>query len=261
MSNQFKYIYLDNPENGICVIRINSPRTLNALSVELIDELDSAINKILYERESRILIITGTGKAFVAGANIEQMRNMSKDEAYRFAKKGSELFSKIENLEIPVIAAINGYALGGGCELALACDLKVISLNAIFGNPEVKLGIIPGFSGNIRLTKQLGSVLAKELIFTGRFIDASEAFRIGLVNKVVENEKVLEEAINLAKQILSNSSNAIITAKKMINIINNNSDSTLADIEHKSFADCFEHKHQIEGMAAFLEKRKPIFED
>jgi len=260
MSKLFNYIELDYPELGICVLKINSPQTLNALSVELIDELDSALLKISNDGVSRVLIITGVGKSFVAGANILQMKNMTKDEAYKFAKKGSDLFIKIENLEIPVIAAINGYALGGGCELALACDLKVASQNSKFGQPEVKLGIIPGFSGNIRLTKQLGPVLAKEFIFTGRFIEANEALRIGLVNKVVENDKVIEEVMSLAREILSNSSNAICIAKKMINIVNCSSERTFTDIEHGYFAECFGHKHQIEGMQAFLEKRGPIFE-
>lgn len=255
------YIELEYLEEKICILTINSPRTLNALNIELLDEMTAVIESISNNKYIRVLVITGAGKAFVAGADIEQMKGMTKGDALQLAKKGTNLFNAIENLEIPVIAAINGYALGGGCELALACDLRIASSNAKFGQPEVKLGIIPGFGGNIRLPIQIGPSLAKELIFTGRLIDAQEAFRIGLINKVIDTNNILDEATKLAEQLLCNSSNAICAAKKIINNAPNPLKNNLETIEHNYFADCFEHKHQIEGMAAFLEKREPLFKD
>ncbi|MCS7250059.1 MAG: enoyl-CoA hydratase-related protein [candidate division WOR-3 bacterium] len=253
---EFKNIILEYEEE-IVILKINRPQVLNALNTETILELEKAIDLIKENEKIRVLIITGEGKAFVAGADISEMVNFSPFEAERFSCNGHRLLSKIENLDKVVIAAINGYALGGGCEIALACDIRLMAEDAKIGQPEVKLGIIPGFGGNIRLPKICGSGIAKELIFTGEMIDANEALRIGLVNKIYPREKLLEEAKNLAKKIITRGPLAIKLAKQAINQSLNMSIEQAKEWEIKLFALNFSSKEAKEGLKAFLEKREP----
>jgi len=254
----YKFLKIDVSENGICILRISSPRTLNALNSTILKELNSFISEL--SKDVRVLIITGDGnKAFVAGADISEMQNLNEKEALDFAKLGSNTFKAIEELEIPVIAAVNGYALGGGCELSLACDIRIASSNALFGQPEVKLGIIPGFSGTYRLSKIIGQAYAKEIIFSGTNINSKEAFRIGLVNHVTEKDKLLDFCINLAKNISINAPFAVKQAKESINK-NYDLDSKEAILlENRLFSECFKTNDQKEGMNAFIEKRKASF--
>ena len=245
-------------KDSIGIITVDNPATLNALSEEILKALDTQICSVCEDASIRVVIITGVGKSFVAGADISSMVNMTSDEAEAFANLGSNIFRKIEKSDKVFIAAINGYALGGGCELALACDLRVASKNAKFGLPEVSLGVFPGFSGIRRLVDIVGEAKTKELVFTGKRISASNALDMQLVNMVVEEELLYDEAQSLAMQIVSNSYNAISKAKRAINLLSGSSEQVIKN--HCSlFAECFLHPDQKEGMRAFLEKRKPIF--
>ena len=245
-------------QDAICILYISIPEALNALSSKVLLELNSFVEHI--DVDTKALIITGDGdKSFVAGADISEMKDKDKSQALEFARLGSGVFRKIELLDIPVIAAVNGYALGGGCELAMACDIRIASSKARFGQPEVSLGIIPGFSGTYRLAKLVGPSIAKELIFTGKNIKADEALRIGLVNTVVEPVDLIKESINLANTMLTKGPIAIKFAKKCINQeLYLSADDAIA-FENEFFAYCFATSDQKEGMNAFLEKRKPEF--
>jgi enoyl-CoA hydratase len=243
-------------EGSIAVLTINRPKALNALNSKVLDELDKTLDGI---DTSKILalIITGAGeKSFVAGADIGEMSTLSKKQGEQFSKKGNDVFRKIETLPIPVIAAINGFALGGGCEISMSCDIRICSDNAVFGQPEVGLGITPGFGGTQRLARLVGMGMAKQMIFTGRNIKADEALRIGLVNAIYPQSELLNEAKKLALTIAKNGPNAVKNSKKAIN------DGMQVDIdkaiviEEKLFGDCFERSEQIEGMRNFLEKGK-----
>lgn len=250
----------DNSREGIGVLTISSPATLNALNSTILGELNAFVEELDQEK-TRVLVITGEGKAFVAGADISQMSGLYPEEGYKFGQFGAQVFKKIEDLEIPVIAAINGFALGGGCELAMACDIRIASAKAKFGQPEVNLGIIPGFSGTYRLSKLVGQGIAKELIYTGGMIGADEALRIGLVNKVVEPEALMDTVLAMAESILTSAPIAVKFAKKCIN---ENYDLTAAEaieLENKYFSKCFATADQKEGMAAFLGKRKAEFKN
>ena len=242
----------------ICVIRIDKPQTLNALSSELLGELSSVIEKLEADANIRVSIFTGEGKAFVAGADISEMKDMSSEEACDYALLGAKIFQKIELLDKVTIAAINGFALGGGCEFAMACDIRIASENAKFGQPEVGLGITPGFSGIRRMMEIIGEAKAKEYIFSGRMFDAQEAERIGLVNKVVPTDSLMEECHKIAEEIASKSFNAVITSKKVMNVLKENIDEKVK-YQSECFADCFKHKDQKAGMNAFLNKEKPSF--
>lgn len=253
---EFKNILLEY-EDEIAILKVNRPEVLNALNTETILELEKAIDLIKENSQIRVLIITGEGKAFIAGADISEMVNFTPFDAERFAQNGHRLLSKIENLDKVVIAAINGYALGGGCEIALACDIRLMAEDAKIGQPEVKLGIIPGFGGNIRLPKICGVGIAKELIFTGEMISANEALKIGLVNKVFPKENLLTEAKNLAKKIIARGPLAIKLAKQAINQSLNMSIEQAKEWEIKLFAFNFTSKEAKEGLKAFLEKREP----
>lgn len=248
-------------EKGIATITINRPKALNALNTETLEELKNVLEVLQNDDGVKVIVITGAGeKAFVAGADISEMKDMSVFEAKKFAELGQKVFRKIELMKKPVIAAVNGYALGGGCELALACDIRIASRNAKFGQPEVGLGIIPGFGGTQRLPRIVGVSKAKELIYTGDMIDAEEALRIGLISKVVEQEKLLEEAYGIAKKIMSKGLVAVSLAKEAINkSLEVDIDSGM-EYEANAFAMCFGTQDQKEGMAAFLEKRAPKFE-
>jgi enoyl-CoA hydratase len=254
----FKNLLIEKNE-GICTVKINNPQTLNALNAEVLSELETAFDLIRDDNEVYVVVITGEGKAFVAGADIAYMRDLDASEAKKFSEDGSRVFRKIETLNKVVIAAVNGFALGGGCELAMACDMRIASTKAKFGQPEVGLGIIPGFSGTQRLARLVGLGRAKELIFTGGHIDAEEAYRIGLVNKVTEKENLMEETYKIADKIKSNSRIAIKYAKESMNRGTETDIETGIAFESNVFGLCFASVDQEEGMGAFLDKRHPKF--
>ncbi len=254
-TNSFEFIKY-NEENEISIITISRPKALNALNSKVLDELSQALDEIDPSKTSA-LIITGEGeKSFVAGADISEMSSLSKKEAQEFSIKGNKVFRKIETLEIPVIAAINGFALGGGCELSLSCDIRLCAENAIFGQPEVGLGITPGFGGTQRLARVVGIGMAKQMIFTGKNIKADEALRIGLVNAIYPQNELINEAKKLALIIAKNSKNAVKLSKKAINEGLQVDIDKGIQIEEKLFGECFENPEQKEGMKKFLERNK-----
>ena len=250
---------LTNIENSICTITLNNPSALNALTSKMLDKLSILIDKIELDNSILAVIITGAGRSFVAGADIQAMAKMNSQQGREFGIKGTSLLSKIENLSKPVIAAVNGYALGGGCELALACDIRVASEKAKFGQPEVTLGITPGFSGTVRLPSIVGIAKAKELVFTGKIIDATEALNIGLANMVVPAESLMEKTKELALTIASNSPIAVKYSKISLTTSSKICSEEAIKMENNLFALCFSTDDQKEGMQAFLEKRKPSF--
>lgn len=254
MSQDFVKLELDD---GIATITISRPKALNALNSAVLDELDSAITQVGENRAARALIITGEGnKAFVAGADIGEMVNLTPDEAVAFSRRGQAVFSAIERLPIPTIAAVNGYALGGGCELALGCDIRIASENARFGQPEVGLGIIPGFGGTVRLPLAIGRSRATYMILTGRQISAKEAYAMGLVAEIMPSESLLSRAEELARELGAKSYVAVAYAKRILFP----DDEALAR-EARRFGQCFETGHPKEGMSAFLERRPAKFSD
>ncbi|MEO0091854.1 MAG: enoyl-CoA hydratase-related protein [candidate division WOR-3 bacterium] len=243
-------------EDNIAIIKFNRPQVLNALNTETILELEQVLDELATNSDVRVIILTGEGKAFVAGADISEMRNFTSVQARIFAQNGHRVLSKLENIEKPVIAAINGFALGGGCEIALACDIRILSENAKIGQPEVNLGIIPGFGGTQRLARLCGAGIAKELIYTGDMIDAQEAYRIGLANKVVPLDKLIDTAKEFAKKIMNKGPIAIRMTKTIINRGIDSNLETAKELEIETFALCFSTGEPKEGMSAFLEKRK-----
>jgi enoyl-CoA hydratase len=246
-------------KSGYAVVTLNRPKVLNALNRETVLELDAAMTALKDDREVGVVIITGTEKAFVAGADIPEMVEMPAINAREWSRLGQAVFSRIENFPRPVIAAINGFALGGGCELAMACDIRVASSKAKFGQPEVALGIIPGFAGTQRLARLVGKGMAKLLVFSGDTIDAEEALRIGLVDRVVPPEDLMAMAEGIAGKILLKSALAVAQSKIAINRgIEMGSEDAFA-FEAETFATCFAGPDQQEGMRAFIEKRKPAF--
>lgn len=246
-------------EGNIGILSINRPKALNALNSATLKEINQAIDMIEKDDEVHILILTGEGRAFVAGADISEMKVLNAHEAREFAKLGLSTFRKIELMEKPVIAAVNGFALGGGCELSMCCDIRIASEKAKFGQPEVGLGIIPGFAGTQRLSRLVGLGRAKELIFTADMIDANEAYRIGLVNKVVPVEELMNETMGLANKILSKGQLAVRFAKTSMNRGAETDIETGMSIERDLFGLCFATEDQKEGMGAFLEKRSPNY--
>ncbi len=242
-------------EGNIGILSINRPDELNALNEKLLEELDRAIDNISMDEEIYVLIITGEGRAFVAGADISEMKDKNSMEARDFAEKGLSVFRKIELMEKPVIAAINGFALGGGCELAMCCDVRIASDKAKFGQPEVGLGITPGFGGTQRLSRLVGIGIAKELIFTAKIIRSDEAMRIGLVNEVAPASELMDVALKLANDIASKGQLALRYAKSAINRGIETDIETGMEIEKDLFALCFATEDQKEAMTAFLEKR------
>ena len=243
-------------EGFVGVLTINRPKALNALNSQVLTELEETIDAIDINT-TRALIITGAGeKSFVAGADIGEMSTLTKAEGEAFGKKGNDVFRKIETLEIPVIAAVNGFALGGGCEISMSCDIRICSENAIFGQPEVGLGITPGFGGTQRLARIVGPGKAKQLIYTARNIKAAEAYRIGLVNEVYPLEELMPQAKKMAKGIAKNAPIAVRACKKAINEgLEVGMDEAIV-IEEKLFGSCFETEDQKYGMAFFLDKNK-----
>ncbi|MHC1704775.1 MAG: enoyl-CoA hydratase/isomerase family protein [Tenuifilaceae bacterium] len=245
-------------ESGIGILTISRPEALNALNSLFFKEFNHFLHEVPSMKDLKVLIITGEGKAFVAGADIAEMQNMKVREGHHFAKTGQEAFTKLLNLEIPVIAAINGFALGGGCELAMACDFRIASTKAKFGMPEVSLGLIPGYGGTQRLSRLSGLGDALYLILTGQMIDAAEAYRIGLVQKVFEPDTLMLEAKNIAAKIAEQGPNAVKAAKKVIHKGYSSDIDKGFDLEADLFSKTFENDGP-EGMKAFLEKRKPIW--
>lgn len=244
-------------KDHVAVITINRPKALNALSTEVLSDLNSALAEVCQTKSIYALIITGAGeKSFVAGADIAEMKDKNTDEAATYGRFGNQVFSRIENFRCPVIAAVNGFALGGGCELAMACDIRIASSNARFAQPETGLGITPGFGGTQRLPRLVGAGIAKELIYSCRQIKADEALAIGLVNKVVEPENLMEEAMKLANRIATNAPIAVANAKKAINDgLQTNMDAGVS-IEVKEFSACFATEDQKLAMNAFVNKEK-----
>ena len=238
------------------ILTINRPKALNALNSKVLDEIEETLNNINLNK-IKALIITGAGeKSFVAGADIGEMSKLSKKEGEAFGKKGNDIFRKIETFPIPVIAAINGFALGGGCEIAMSCDIRICSENAIFGQPEVGLGITPGFGGTQRLARIVGPGMAKQMIFTGQTIKAEEALRIGLVNEIYPQNELMENAKKIAANIGKNIFHAVKNSKNAINDgLQENIDKAI-EIEERLFGDCFENKEQQEAMNNFLNKGK-----
>jgi len=248
--------------DGIGIVTVNRPASLNALNSEVFTELDKLFQEIESDAEVRVVILTGSGeKAFVAGADIAEMQALDTIGISKFIAKARKASDQIYNLTKPVIAAINGFALGGGCELAMCCDLRIASENARLGQPEINLGIIPGAGGTQRLTRLIGMTRAKELIYTGDMIDARTALAIGLVNKVVPQASLMAEAREMAKKLLSKGSVALAQAKKAINTGANMDLASALDLEEQCFALCFATEDQKEGMKAFREKRKPQFKN
>ena len=247
-------------KDNIAIVTINRPKVLNALNATVIEELEKAFTELKNDPEVGAVILTGAGeKAFVAGADISGLVELNPLEGKEFAEKGQAVFNLIENLGKPVIAAINGFALGGGCELAMACTIRIASEKAKLGQPEVNLGIIPGYGGTQRLPRLVGKGRAMELILTGRMVDASEAYQMGLVNKVVAPEKLLDEAIEMAKVILSKGPLAVKFAMEAVNRgLEVNLEEGLK-IEADLFGICCATEDKVEGTKAFLEKRKPNF--
>ena len=246
-------------QGRIGVVRINHPEALNALDTLVLRELGQAFDAFAADAGIDVVVLTGEGRAFVAGADIAEMSAMTAAEGKAFGRLGADVFRKIELLPQPVIAAVNGFALGGGCELAMACDIRIASAKAKFGQPEVGLGITPGFSGTQRLPRLVGLGKAKELIYTAAVIPADEALRIGLVNKVVAPEALMDEALALAATIASKARLAVRYAKEAINRGIETDIETGITVEASLFGLCFATADQKEGMAAFLQKRKPDF--
>lgn len=254
-----KMIKLEKQEN-IAILRIDRPEAMNSLNAQVLSELTDGLDEIENDCGIKAVIITGEGKAFVAGADIAFMHGLDEQSGYDFGRLGQQVFRRIETMEKPVIAAVNGFALGGGCELAMACDIRIASERAKFGQPEVGLGIIPGYSGTQRLPRLVGKGKAMELILTGNIITAETAGSIGLVDQVVPQESLMDEALAMARKIAGNGPVAIAYAKKAIQQGTELSDMDAAILlEADYFGKCFSTSDQKEGMAAFLEKRKPQF--
>lgn len=259
MKMNFANLLYEN-QDGIAVITMNRPKALNALNQETLDELNQVADMLAKDSSVQVVILTGSGdKAFVAGADIAQMQSMSAMEGRNFGKLGQAVFNKLENLPQPVIAAVNGFALGGGCELAMACDIRIASEKAKFGQPEVTLGITPGFAGTQRLPRLVGKGRAKQLLYTGDVIDAQEAYRIGLVNVVVPAEELMTAARAMSQKIQSRAAVAVQLCKAAVNEGLDTDLETGTAYEAEVFGLCFATADQKEGMVAFVEKRKAHF--
>lgn len=246
-------------ENGIFTITINRPDKLNALNKTVLEELDAAMDLVYNDKEIKAVIITGAGeKAFVAGADIAEFVAVKNSEGASLAKKGQDIFFKIENCSKPVIAAVNGFALGGGCELAMACHFRLASTNAKFGQPEVNLGLIPGYGGTQRLTMVVGKGKAMELMMTGNMINAEEAKTLGLVNHVELPENLIPKTKEIINTILSKSPVAVSKVIAAVNAFFDKEKNGFTE-EIALFGEVFQSEDKKEGTSAFLEKRKPVF--
>jgi enoyl-CoA hydratase len=253
-------MYIDlQKSDGVALLTINRPEALNAFNVAVLDELSEAVTQVESDDEVRVLIITGAGKAFVAGADIAHMSGFSPQQAKEWSDLGHRTLDEIENMKKPVIAAVNGYALGGGNELAMACDIRVASDRAVFGQPEVKLGMIAGFGGTQRLTRLVGPGRAKEILFTGDHYDAEAAYGMGLVNKVVPAGELLDYCRDMAKRIAARGPRAVRLSKEAVNRGQGVDLEKALQLESELYADVFTTDEPREGCGAFLEKREPDF--
>jgi enoyl-CoA hydratase len=241
----------------IATITLNRPEVLNALNSEVIGSLGAAIKSLSQNKEIRVLIITGEGKAFIAGADISELSKMKPDMAYTFSRKGQQVFRRLEMLDFPVIAAVNGYALGGGCELALACDIRIGSSIAKFGMPEVSLGLMPGFAGTQRLCRHVGYANAMYLMTTADSINADDAFRLGLLQIVVEPHQLMEVSMSVASRIASRGKYAVKAVKELARKSTTASFEDASELESEVFAGLFDRPEADEGIKAFIEKRAP----
>lgn len=256
--HMYQTIHYEKQDN-IAIVTINRPEALNALNSTVITNLEQVVTTLENDRDIRCMILTGAGRSFVAGTDIGEQCSLDLDGGRRWGQRGSALMRRIEKLEFPTIAAVNGFALGGGCELALSCDIILASEKAKFGQPEVGLGITPGFSGTQRLPRRVGIAKAKELIFSGRMIEADEAKEIGLVNVVYAPEALMDGALEMAKSFAKNAPIAVKYAKACIDRgMQMDIDGGIA-CENELFAMCFATADQKEGMGAFLEKRTAAF--
>ncbi|MBQ6661952.1 MAG: enoyl-CoA hydratase/isomerase family protein [Firmicutes bacterium] len=246
---------------GLAKVTINRPEALNALNTTVLDELSCVFDEIEKDEAVKAVIVTGEGRSFVAGADIAQMSKLTPEEAHAMMAKGHAVMNKIEALPKAVVAAVNGFALGGGCELAMACDIRVASEKALFGQPEVGLGIIPGFGGTIRLAKLVGKGMAKYLIMAAENIKAPEAYRIGLVEKIVAPEDLMAEAEKVARQIMAKAPIAVRQAKMAIDSEFDMDMRAASRLEVEAITTCFASQDQKEGMEAFLGKRAPEFQN
>jgi enoyl-CoA hydratase len=243
----------------IATVQINRPEALNSLSSAVLDELDRVLDRVESSDEAAGVLVTGAGRSFVAGADIEEIAALDPEQGLAFARKGQRVFTRIENLPKPVVAAVNGFALGGGCELAMACHIRIAASSARFGQPEVKLGILPGFGGSQRLPRLVGRGIAAEIILSGRMVRADEALRIGLVNAVVEPDALLAEAKSCLATILKNGPRAVAAS---LAALRDGLDLPLADaleVEARLFSSVCGTPEMREGTRAFLEKREPKF--
>ncbi|MCE9499461.1 MAG: enoyl-CoA hydratase/isomerase family protein [Leptospira sp.] len=255
---EFKFLKFEI-RDGVDIIEIFRPDALNALNEELLIELEKGIIELEKKEESRVFILTGSGKAFVAGADISKMKNFDERGGAEFSGTGQRVFNRIQNSNLVSIAAINGFALGGGMELALACDIRIASNAARMGLPEVSLGLIPGFGGTQRLSRLVGIGKANELIMTGDMLSAEEAYRIGAVNRIASPEELISTSIAMAKTILTRGPRAVRVAKRVIREGLDLAFEKGLELEKKEFGGSFGQAESGEGLAAFLEKRKPNF--
>ena len=250
---------LTSIENNVLTITLNRPEKLNALNKNVFTDLDKALDDVEKNPEIRSVIITGAGsKAFVAGADISEFGELNKEQAMAMAKRGQDIFFKIERSNKPIIAAVNGFALGGGCELSMACHFRIASENAKFGQPEVNLGLIPGYGGTQRLVQLIGKGRALELLMSGNMIDATTALQYGLVNYVVKQEELLTKARSILETINSKAPLAVAACIQTANAVYNETINGF-ELEIKEFGNCFDTEDTKEGVGAFLEKRKPSF--
>jgi cyclohexa-1,5-dienecarbonyl-CoA hydratase len=256
----FTTLLLERRDDGVGVLRLNRPRALNALDAETLGELAAAAEALASDAGMRAVVVTGAGeKAFSAGADIPAMAAMARGDGHGYARLGHAAMTAIESLEVPVVAAVNGHALGGGLELALACDLLVVSERARLGQPEITLGLIPGFGGTQRLVRRIGQARARELIYSGRQIGAAEALAIGLATRVVAPEQVLAEALALAAELAAKPALALRQAKRATRIAADADAVTGLAYEVEAFAVTFASDDRVEGLRAFLEKRPPAW--
>ena len=243
---------------GIALVTISRPKAMNALNTAFFDEMNSLLDELESNHDVKVMVLTGDGKAFVAGADIAEMVGKDQEAGQAFSKYGQKTFDRIEAMPFPVIAAVNGFALGGGCELAMSCDFRIASTKAKFGQPEVNLGLIPGYAGTQRMARLIGKADAMYLLLTADMIGADEALRLRLVQKVFEPEVLMEEVMRIAKNIASKGPKAVRKAKEVTRMGLNTSFAEGADMEAKHFGTLFgEGSEGKEGMTAFLEKRKP----
>jgi len=256
----YKDLLLTQPESGICLLTVNRPNALNSLNAELIDQLLQAFVWLQKQIEVRVILITGAGiKAFIAGADISAMQEMSALEARQFSQQGMHLMHTIENCTVPVIALVNGYALGGGCELAMSCDFALASENAVFGQPEVTLGVPPGFGGSQRLIRRVGRGIATQLLLSGEQVGAQEAYRIGLCNQFYPQDELLSAGLEQARKISRNAPRAVSFAKELANKGADMDIKHGCQMETELFSLCFATSDQKEGMRAFSERRAANF--